>query len=117
MLANQINKSTTKIIEKAMLDGLKILKEISNELNISETIIKNKLIEPKNFSELYEHFISIVCYSKSPLDQQNYCGFIEASFPEKLDELNKNSVYLEYLHFGKKLNNCPNEINLRFLIS
>uniref|UniRef100_A0A1I8BI74 PAP_central domain-containing protein n=1 Tax=Meloidogyne hapla TaxID=6305 RepID=A0A1I8BI74_MELHA len=53
-LARKIDKTTIKIIEKAMLEGLKTIRDIRNEIRLFDKLINpwNKWMEPKKFSEM-----------------------------------------------------------------
>nr|CAD2191270.1 unnamed protein product [Meloidogyne enterolobii] len=111
ILAKQINKSTTKIIEKAMLDGLKEVGEISQSSEEITTSWK-KFLEPKKFSEMYQHFVLISCYATNLLEKQNFCGFVEEKLPHKLIENIENKLdKINYCHLGKKIVDLCPEIN------
>ncbi|KAF7635849.1 PAP_central domain-containing protein [Meloidogyne graminicola] len=103
LLNNNINKLTTKIIKKAMFEGLKAVHDIKNEKDQQIIINPKILFNPKKFSEMYKYFILITCYATNPLNKQNYCEFIEDNILLQLIEFIENNLKIKSFHIGKKI--------------
>uniref|UniRef100_A0A914MHY1 Uncharacterized protein n=1 Tax=Meloidogyne incognita TaxID=6306 RepID=A0A914MHY1_MELIC len=97
-----------------MLAGLKEVGGFSQSQE-EITISWKKFLEPKKFSEMYQHFVLISCYATNLLEKQNFCGFVEEKLPHKLMENIENKLdKINYCHLGKKIVDLCPEINEKY---